>query len=1109
MKTNRLFASALVLVLSILLLSSVAAAQGPQDAPSITAALGTAITYQGRLLEGGSPADGLYDFEFRLFDAATGGSQIGSTDTLEDVTVDNGLFTVKLDFGSDVFTGESRWLEIAVRPDGPDPFTPLSPRQELTPAPAALSLPGLWTQQNATSPNLIGGYFGNTVAAGVIGATICGGGDSSYPNQVTDDYGTVGGGQGNSASNWSTVGGGYGNTASGRISTIPGGWENEASGRFSFAAGRRAKALHQGTFVWADSIDADFASSAANQFLVRAGGGVKLETSGAGATIDGNAIWHAGNDGAASGLDADLLDGQQGSFFLDWGNLTSVPAGFADDVDNDVLGGLSCASGQIAKWNGSAWTCAADDGAGTAWSLTGNAGTAPGTHFLGTTDNVALELRVNSTRALRLEPHATSPNLIGGYLGNSVTAGVYGATIGGGGGSSYLNSVTDHYGTVGGGRGNRAGDNAGTLLDAYYATVGGGSNNTAGGIYAVVGGGLSNAANGYYAFIGGGDDNTASGRYATVPGGRYNTAQGDYSFAAGWRAKALHAGSFVWADSTGADFASTATDQFLVRANGGVSFSTGAADFQVNGYVIWHAGNDGAASGLDADLLDGQQGSFYQDAANIIVGMLDTARFSAYADLNAEGFLNNNSDNDLLTRAQSDGRYVNEGQGNSVTSGMIVDGTIVAGDLQDGATLAEILDDDGPGSGLNADLLDGQHGSYYQSRVSGSCAVGSTIRAINADGTVVCQADAPLNRAAPPMDNGVVTVDSAGTVGGDNSATIGTDGLPLFSYSAGGDLKVAHCEDIDCSSAALSTLDSAGNVGRYTSVAIGADGLGVISYYDSTNGNLKVAHCSNVECTGATINTVDSGGDVGLYTSVTIGSDGLPFVSYYDFTNQDLKAAHCNDLACSSASINTVESAGDVGKHTSVTIGSDGLPVISCYDDTNGDLLMIHCMNVVCSSHMTTRVDSTNDVGLGSSITIGVDGLPLISYYDNTYGYEYLKVVHCNEPGCLFRTVTLLDSIGENFGGVNTSVTIGADGLGLIIYVDYTSLRLKVAHCGDVACTEATITTFEEGEYYGSVSVTIGVDGLPMIGYYHEYPDYDLQVGHCANAFCAPYLRRR
>ena len=360
-------------------------------------------------------------------------------------------------------------------------------------------------EPNATSPNLIGGYSGNSVTVGALGATVGGGGASGLTNRVTDNYGTVGGGGNNQAGyggvtnnepyatvgggadntaagpystvgggyqnltgasatvgggvsndasgdsatigggadntasggGYSTVGGGHSNTASDReatvgggesnaasaddatvgggqsnaasgfYSTVPGGSSNTAAGNYSFAAGRRAKANHQGAFVWADSTDADFASSAADQFLVRASGGVSL-------------------------------------------NVTS--------------GGL------------------------------------------------------------RLESNATSPNVIGGYSGNTVTTNVVGATISGGGYSANTNRVTDNYGTVGGGYNNQAGDNAGTTTDRTYATVGGGQNNTASGQMATVAGGYVNTASGYATTIAGGENNTASAPVATVGGGAGNAA---------------------------------------------------------------------------------------------------------------------------------------------------------------------------------------------------------------------------------------------------------------------------------------------------------------------------------------------------------------------------------------------------------------------------------------------------------------------------------------------------------------------------------------------------------------------------------------------------------
>ncbi len=274
------------------------------------------------------------------------------------------------------------------------------------------------------------------------------------------------------------------------------------------------------------------------------------------------------------------------------------------------------------------------------WDLAGNAGTNPTTNFLGTTDSAALELRANNWRVLRLEPNGSRPNVIGGSFANAASVGVESATIAGGGSESVPNRVTDSYGFVGGGYGNTAGDNAGTVNDRAFGTVGGGGGNSAsgwkstigGGWYNVasgeqsvvgggqvnestglgsfIGGGFSNVANGIYGAVAGGDDNQVAGQsgfvgggegnwasshgvvagglsntanpYGTVPGGVDNFAGGDYSFAAGRRAHAYYNGDFVWADSTDADFGATATDQFLVRASGGVGLGTNAPSNQLH-----------------------------------------------------------------------------------------------------------------------------------------------------------------------------------------------------------------------------------------------------------------------------------------------------------------------------------------------------------------------------------------------------------------------------------------------------------------------------------------------------------------------------------------------
>jgi hypothetical protein len=112
-------------------------AASPRPARAVT----TAFTFQGQLRQGAAAANGPCDFQFGLFDALDGGTQVGTTFAVS-TTVSNGLFSVGLDFGAAAFTGPDRWLQIAVRcPSGTGEFTALTPRQALTPAPYAIFSP--------------------------------------------------------------------------------------------------------------------------------------------------------------------------------------------------------------------------------------------------------------------------------------------------------------------------------------------------------------------------------------------------------------------------------------------------------------------------------------------------------------------------------------------------------------------------------------------------------------------------------------------------------------------------------------------------------------------------------------------------------------------------------------------------------------------------------------------------------------------------------------------------------------------------------------------------------------------------------------------------------
>ncbi|AVP97433.1 hypothetical protein C7S18_09595 [Ahniella affigens] len=278
---------------------------------------------------------------------------------------------------------------------------------------------------------------------------------------------------------------------------------------------------------------------------------------------------------------------------------------------------------------------------GVCWDTQGNAGTNPATDFLGTTDNQPIELRAANARVLRAESSTEqfsnmpiTANLIAGSNANIVTAGVRGATIAGGGVPSgdsdptfngeAPNRITDHYGFVGGGIGNVAGNDAGSTADAAFASVVGGRFNDAAGSDSAALGGSSNLVSGSHSLAAGGEGNTVSGSYAgavagilnhasgqsssvvggnnnraagadsIVLGGFSNCAGGDRSFAAGTRARVLpatdpggnnpcanqtgytgtaHHGTFMWADSVDASFVSSGPDQFLIRSRGGVAIN--------------------------------------------------------------------------------------------------------------------------------------------------------------------------------------------------------------------------------------------------------------------------------------------------------------------------------------------------------------------------------------------------------------------------------------------------------------------------------------------------------------------------------------------------------
>lgn len=309
-------------------------------------------------------------------------------------------------------------------------------------------------------------------------------------------------------------------------------------------------------------------------------------------------------------------------------------------------------------------TCQADStGPANAFVQQGNSFGVPAR--LGTLDAQPLEILMSGQRAVRIQPAPKSPTMISGHQNNGAYAGIDGGTVAGGGalgpvgqslvglvctqGYGCQNSITAHFGTIGGGFGNQVGDGGpdlftgkggtvaggvsnaalelGTVGGGFVnlalgsqSTVAGGSQNTAGAGWASVGGGNGNTANGFgtaiaggqyndanalYSAIGGGRENTTSGDYAFVAGGRENIASGARTFASGYLARADYDGCMVFANG---HTSGTITDcggpnRFVARAFGGYFLFSGLGAtgvYLAPGSSAWGVASDRESKTEDA-----------------------------------------------------------------------------------------------------------------------------------------------------------------------------------------------------------------------------------------------------------------------------------------------------------------------------------------------------------------------------------------------------------------------------------------------------------------------------------------------------------------------------
>ncbi|CAG0929957.1 hypothetical protein TFLX_01500 [Thermoflexales bacterium] len=279
----------LVVVLTVTLLLSVggviAQEQGPQSPQS---AIGTAFTYQGQIKNANRPINDNCDFQFSVWNDDSGGTSLASDPHHTHVPVSKGLFTAQLDFGVNVFDGEARWLEIAVRcPAGSGEYATLTPRQPLTPAPYALfsTSTGALHGRSITTTTPISGqvlkWDGSVWSPAADAIGMPGSGD------ITGVYagsGLTGGGASGEVTLTAAFGG------SGSAATVSRSDHNH-SGVYALVAH-----AHSGADITSGTINRTYIDP-----LIARDSEITPT------------VWL--NDGTGSGLDADLLDGQHATNF--------------------------------------------------------------------------------------------------------------------------------------------------------------------------------------------------------------------------------------------------------------------------------------------------------------------------------------------------------------------------------------------------------------------------------------------------------------------------------------------------------------------------------------------------------------------------------------------------------------------------------------------------------------------------------------------------------------------------------------------------------------------------------------------------------------------------
>jgi len=346
------------------------------------------------------------------------------------------------------------------------------------------------------------------------------------------------------------------------------------------------------------------------------------------------------------------------------------------------------------------------------------------------------------------------------------------------------------------------------------------------------------------------------------------------------------------------------------------------------------------------------------------------------------------------------------------------------------------------------------------------------------------------------------------------SIVIGDDGFPVIVYSTDqASIILLKCSSNDCSSFDPDSPQTLGNLGGnfHAEVTIGIDTFPVVAFYNGTNGEVGLFHCLSIDCQDNDPPVIfDSVGIGGPFPkiSIEIGNDGFPAIVYNHRTAPDIKFVHCRTISCADVGLPSFDPPITVNldgfeSNPSMAIGTDNFPIISNADGAGGGTLEVHhCSTIDCTGSIFHRnVIFFSAVPIDTSIVIGTDTFPTIVYHDRDN--SELQLVHCTSIDCSTNDdVVVLDSNEEV--GQNNSIAIGIDGYPIISYQDLTNHSLKVVHCKNINCSLFDEPVVLDSVFSGIIdsSITIGSDGLPLIVYNRSTAG--LNLVKCSTVTCNP-----